>query len=93
MSNARLYGFWGSLTEALQTGKPQNEGKTGGNIFAAIYANPERLRSFASAMTGISAGAARAIAEKFPGRTTKPSLISVQRKVGCRCESLRHTRT
>ena len=27
MCNARLYGFWGSLTEALRTGKPQNEVK------------------------------------------------------------------
>ena len=25
MSNARLYQFWGSLTEGLKTGKPQNE--------------------------------------------------------------------
>jgi hypothetical protein len=25
MFNARLYGFWGSLTEALRTGAPQNE--------------------------------------------------------------------
>jgi len=29
MSNARLYGFWGSLTEGLRTGQPQNEAKTG----------------------------------------------------------------
>src|SRR5690242_19219678 len=27
MANARLYRFWGSLTEALRTGKPQNEAK------------------------------------------------------------------
>ena len=27
MANARLYLFWGSLTEALQTRKPQNESK------------------------------------------------------------------
>src|SRR5439155_1297243 len=27
MLNARLYGFWGSLSEALRTGRPQNEGK------------------------------------------------------------------
>ena len=66
MSNARLYGFWGSLTEALQTGKLQNEGKTGGNFFEAIYSDSERLKSFASAMTGISTGAALAIAQKFP---------------------------
>src|SRR5512134_540325 len=30
MANARLYGFWGSLTEALRTGTPQNEAKSGG---------------------------------------------------------------
>src|SRR3954452_17334615 len=29
MSSARLYGFWGSLTDALHTGLPQNEIKTG----------------------------------------------------------------
>src|SRR3954451_9356804 len=27
MVNARLYGFWGSLTDALRTGRPQNEAK------------------------------------------------------------------
>ena len=30
MANARLYGFWGSLTEALRTGEVQNENKGGG---------------------------------------------------------------
>ena len=29
MANARLYGFWGSLTEGLRTGEPQNEAKDG----------------------------------------------------------------
>jgi hypothetical protein len=33
MFNARLYGFWGSLTEALRTGEPQNEAKYGGDLF------------------------------------------------------------
>ena len=27
MANARLYGYWGSLTGALRSGKPQNEAK------------------------------------------------------------------
>ena len=27
MANARLYRFWGSLTEGLRTGEPQNEAK------------------------------------------------------------------
>ena len=28
MANTRLYGFWGSLTEALRTGEHRNKGKT-----------------------------------------------------------------
>jgi O-methyltransferase/methyltransferase family protein len=72
MANARLYGIWGSLTEALRTGEVQNESKGGGqNIFAALYADPERLRGFLSAMSGLSAGAAHAIAANFPWRDYK----------------------
>jgi O-methyltransferase domain/Dimerisation domain len=71
MANARLYGFWGSLTEALRTGELQNEGKGGGDFFAALYAEPDRLRGFLTAMSGISAGAAHAIAAKFPWRDYK----------------------
>ena len=37
MANARLYPFWGSLTEALRTGRPQNEAKAGEDFFAALY--------------------------------------------------------
>jgi hypothetical protein len=66
MSSTRLYNFWGSLTEALRTGQPQNEGKSGGNFFEALYADPSRLEDFLSAMTGLSLGSARAIAQKFP---------------------------
>ena len=71
MANARLYPFWGSLTEALKTGRPQNEAKSGGNFFEALYADPQRLENFLSAMTGLSLGAARAIAQKFPWRRYK----------------------
>jgi hypothetical protein len=71
MANARLYGFWGSLTEGLRTGKPQNEVKTGGNFFEALYSDPERLRGFLQAMTGLSMGAAKAIASKFPWKKYK----------------------
>lgn len=66
MANARLYGFWGLLTEGLRTGRPQNEAKTGGNLFGAIYHDPHLLRQFLEAMTGLSLGSSRAIAEKFP---------------------------
>ena len=66
MANARLYPFWGSLTEALRTGTPQNEAKQGDDFFGALYADPARLRQFLSAMTGLSMGTARAMAAKFP---------------------------
>jgi precorrin-6B methylase 2 len=66
MANARLYPFWGSLTEALRTGQPQNEAKAGGNFFDALYAEPARLGQFLHAMTGLSMGAHKAIAAKFP---------------------------
>jgi hypothetical protein len=66
MANARLYRYWGSLTDGLRTGTPQNEIKAGGNFFDVVYADPAKLRGFLKAMTGISAGAARAIATSFP---------------------------
>jgi hypothetical protein len=68
MANARLYPFWGSLTEGLRTGAPQNEAKGGGDFFAALYADPERLAQFARGMSAVSAGAGQAIAAKFPWR-------------------------
>ncbi len=66
MANARLYPFWGSLTEALRTGKPQNEIKKGQDLFSVLYGDPKRLRVFLQGMTGLSLGAARVIAAKFP---------------------------
>jgi len=67
MANLRLYPFWGNLTTALRTGEPQNEVRTGGeNPFKQLYADPERLRGFLKAMTGISRGANITIAKKFP---------------------------
>ena len=66
MANARLYGFWGDLTEALQTGKPQNEVKhTGTAMFEELYRDPARLEQFMQAMAGISAGNFHALAETF----------------------------
>ena len=66
MANARLYGFWSNLTEALKTGLPQNETKhSGESVFAKLYAAPERLEQFMNAMAGISAGNFKAFARKF----------------------------
>ena len=66
MANARLYRFWGGLTDALRTGRPQNEARHGGDFFAALYADPARLEGFLKAMTGLSAPIAAAIARQFP---------------------------
>src|SRR5579862_2923718 len=67
MANHRLYPFWGQLTTALRTGLPQNETKDGGpDPFAALYADPARLKEFLQAMTGVSRGANLAIARQFP---------------------------
>lgn len=66
MANARLYPFWGTLTEALRTGEPQNEAKQGRDLFDELYNDHERLAGFLKAMTGLSLGPALAIADKFP---------------------------
>ena len=67
MANARLYSHWGNLTEALKTGEPQNEAKSGeGDLFEALYADPDRLRQFLRGMSGASLAPAMALAEAFP---------------------------
>src|SRR4030095_2991276 len=66
MANERLYPFWGSLTEGLRTGQPQNEIKRGGRGLFDIYNDPQRLRLFLGAMTGLSMGAAKGVANLFP---------------------------
>lgn len=69
MANSRLYPFWGHLTEALRTGAPQNEYRSGGaGLFETLYADPARLKQFLAAMTGISHGANMTIARAFPWR-------------------------
>jgi hypothetical protein len=71
VANSRLYRFWGSLTEGLQTGQLQNEAKAGGDFFGVLYTDQARLREFARGMTAISMGSAIAIAEKFPWQDHK----------------------
>jgi ubiquinone/menaquinone biosynthesis C-methylase UbiE len=68
MANARLFGFWNQLTEALRTGRQQNEAKDSSSTptFAALYADPDRLKGFLAAMSGISHPANLAIAKKAP---------------------------
>jgi 2-polyprenyl-3-methyl-5-hydroxy-6-metoxy-1,4-benzoquinol methylase len=100
MAAARLYGFWGHLTEALRTGKPQNEIKaTGAPMFAELYADPARLEQFMDAMRGISAPNFQAFAEKFDfrahrtlcdvgGATGQLSMIVASRHPHMSCHSV-----
>jgi SAM-dependent methyltransferase len=99
MANARLYPFWGDLTEALRTGRPQNEVKHSGRpMFAELYSRPERLELFMDAMTGISAPNFTALAEQFDfsryrtlldvgGATGQLSMIVARRHPHLRCVS------
>lgn len=75
MANHRLYPFWGHLTEALRTGRPQNEAKDGGpDPFTALYADPARLKEFLQAMSGISRGSNIAIAHKLPWKNYRTAV-------------------
>ncbi|MEN9907684.1 MAG: hypothetical protein RLZZ540_825 [Bacteroidota bacterium] len=66
MMNDRLYGFWSNLEDGLKTGLVQNEAKNGGEpIFEALYKDPELLKGFVNAMTGIQIGNFMALAQKF----------------------------
>ncbi|MEU1944804.1 methyltransferase [Streptomyces sp. NPDC059474] len=82
MANSRLYSFWGSLTEALRTGEPQNEHKHGGDVFDAIYRDQEGLEGFLHGMTGLSMGKALVIAERFPWADYR-TVLDVGGAVGC----------
>ncbi len=99
MLNARLYGFWNDLDEALRTGQPQNEVKSSGQpFFETLYSEPARLEQFMSAMRGISAPNFQALADKFDfsryqslcdvgGATGLLSCIVAQRHPHMRCVS------
>jgi hypothetical protein len=65
MLNNRLYTFWGSLEEGLLTGVAQNESKRGEDFFGLIYQDPNKLREFINAMSGIQMGNFMTLAKKF----------------------------
>jgi SAM-dependent methyltransferase len=100
MANARLYRFWGDLSDGLRTGRPQNEIKhNGAPMFEELYRTPERLEQFMNAMSGISAGNFAAFAEKFDfsryrtvcdigGATGQLSMFIAERHPHVRCQSL-----
>jgi hypothetical protein len=86
MANARLYPFWGRLTEGLRTGQPQNEVTQGRDLFDELYNDPARLKQFLQAMTGVSLGAATAIAQKFPWKNYNTFVDVGGAQGGCACQ-------
>jgi O-methyltransferase domain/Dimerisation domain len=65
LAHDRIYQLWGSLANSLQTGQRQFVADHDGDIFSAMYDDPEQLEGFLTAMSGISAGPATLIADKF----------------------------
>ena len=69
MGNDRLYKYWGDLEEALTTGEPQNEIKYAttpiDNPFDELYKDPDKLRGFLNAMTGVQMGAFMSFSKQF----------------------------
>ncbi len=66
MANARLFGFWDNLTDALRTGTQQNEvTHTGAPFFATLSQDPVAWRNFLNGMNGVSTPLAGALASDF----------------------------
>jgi len=65
LANARLYPVWSQLSTALRTGRPQNEAQHSNDYYGDLTRDPERLRTFLAAMSGLSRSSAEALSEKF----------------------------
>jgi O-methyltransferase/methyltransferase family protein len=81
MLNNRLYNFWGNLEEAFLTGLAQNEAKRGEDFFGLIYQDPDKLKEFVNAMSGVQMGNFIAFAQKFDFKKYK-TLIDVGGSAG-----------
>jgi len=81
LANARQFGPWGKLTEALRTGEPQS-GARGTANYAAYYADRQVLENVAKGMTGGTRPVAERLAECFPCSDYK-TLIDIGTAQGC----------
>jgi hypothetical protein len=63
----RNFRFWADLTDALKTGRAQNETKQGQRpFFETLYQDPAGLEAFMKAMTGASLANFQLLAQRFP---------------------------
>ncbi len=66
MQDNRAWEYWRNLDDGLQTGLIQNEAKDGGqSLFEVLYKDPDLLREFVNAMTGVQMGGFMAFAQTF----------------------------
>lgn len=98
MLNARLFGFWNDLGEALRTGEPQSEAKVHGKpIFEELYASESKLGTFLESMTGFQFANFLELAEKFDFSSYSSvcdvggALALLSRTVGARHKNLTFT--
>jgi hypothetical protein len=80
-ANARQFGPWGKLTEALRTGAPQS-GARGTANYAAYYSDRQVLENVARGMSGGTRPVADRLAECFPWRDHN-TLIDIGTAQGC----------
>jgi hypothetical protein len=81
LANARQFGPWSMLTEALRTGRPQS-GARGTENYRAYYADSAVMENVARGMTGGSLRAAHAIGARFPWQEFR-TLIDIGTAQGC----------
>jgi hypothetical protein len=81
LANARQFGPWSMLTDALRTGKPQS-GARGTENYRAYYADSAVLENVARGMTGGSLRAAAAMAARFPWQEFR-TLFDIGTSQGC----------
>ena len=66
MLNARLFGAWNKLGDALRTGQPQNDAKDHGqDLFQEVYGNKDKVGQFLEAMSGLQAANFQRLADRF----------------------------
>jgi ketosteroid isomerase-like protein len=67
LATRRFYPCWENLGEALRTGLPRGKATdSDGDVFDTLYADPERMRGFLRAMSGMSAAGNAALVDTFP---------------------------
>ncbi|SEN88872.1 methyltransferase [Actinacidiphila rubida] len=91
MANARLFGFWNHLTDALKTGTPQNEvAHSGAPFFATLSQDPAAWRNFLNGMNGVSTPLAGALAADFDW-TGRRHLVDLGGALGAVPAAVLHT--